>query len=197
MKYKFIFFFFFFSFSYSQTSKDLDTLKTSSIAFYYGYGFKTGIFVKSNYDYKPNIYIVEYKKELLKNDFLSLSCRFSAEYNDVQFCESYVSNPCITYQNKDYGLNISFDISKNISKKLSVYSFFGTGPHYIKRRLARQAVGLIFSDVLGAGFVYKFYKNTFIDMRYALRHLSNAGLARPNVGIENNILYIGIGKNLK
>lgn len=197
MKFKLLLLLFYISFSYSQQHNDLDSKSNKSIAFYYGYGFKTDLISKANYYYKPSIYILEYKKKLLDKKKTSFSLRFSAEYNNVEFCESYISDPCIEYQNNDYGLNLSFDVSKKISERLDIYSFLGTGPHYLETRLARQAQGWIFSDVLALGLAYKFYNNKyFLDLRYSLRHLSNAGLARPNVGIENNIYYIGIGRNL-
>lgn len=197
MKFKLLLILFYVSFSYSQQNNDLDTKSNKSIAFYYGYGFKTSLITKVNYYYKPTLYILEFKKKFIDKKKISFSWRFSAEYNDIEFCESYVSNPCVEYQNKDYGLNFSFDVSKKISERLNIYSFLGTGPHYLETKLARQAKGLIFSDVLALGFAYKFYQNKyFVDFRYSLRHLSNAGIARPNVSIENNIYYIGIGRNL-
>jgi len=197
MKLKLFLLLFYVSFSYSQQNNDSNTASNKSLAFYYGYGFKTGLISKNNYYYTPTLYILEYKKKLIDKKKVSFSLRFSAEYNDVVFCESYVSNPCIEYQNKDYGINFGFDVSTKISERLNVYSFLGTGPHFLEAKLARQAKGLIFSDVLALGFNYKFYNNTyFIDLRYSLRHLSNAGLARPNVSIENNIFCIGIGRNL-
>lgn len=197
MKFKLFLVLFNVSFSYSQENITIDTPSNKSVAFYYGYGFKTSLISKNNYCYTPTIYILEYKRKLIDKRKISFSLRFSAEYNNVDFCESYVSNPCIEYQNKEYGLNFSFDVSTKISKRLNVYSFLGTGPHYLETKLARQARGLIFSDVLALGFAYKFYNNKyFLDLRYSLRHLSNAGLAKPNVSIENNIYYIGIGRNL-
>lgn len=197
MKFKLFLVLFYVSLSYSQENNTIDTTSNKSIAFYYGYGFKTSLISKPNYYYTPTLYIIEYKRKLTDKKKISFSLSFSAEYNNVDFCESYVSNPCIEYQNTEYGLNFSFDVSTRISKRLNVYSFLGTGPHYLETKLARQARGLIFSDVLALGLAYKFYNNKyFLDLRYSLRHLSNAGLTRPNVSIENNIYYIGIGRNL-
>ncbi len=197
MKYKLIFLIFCASLSYSQQNDNTSIQKNKSIALYYGYGFNTGLFTKASYYYKPNVYILEFKKELSIKKKISYSLRFSAEYNSVKFCEFYISNPCIEYQNTDIGANVSFDVSRKISESLTVYSFLGTGPHYLKTKVSRQAKGFIFSDVLAVGLAHKFYNNKyFIDVRYSLRHLSNAGIARPNVSIENHIINIGIGRNL-
>jgi hypothetical protein len=197
MNFKLFFVLFYVSFCYSQHNNDIAISSKKSLALYYGYGFKTGLLSKINYYYKPNIYLLEYKKKLIEKKITTLSLRFSAEYNNVDFCESYISNPCIEYKNNDYGLNFSFDVSTKITERLTIYTFIGTGPHYLETRLGRQAKGLIFSDVFAIGLDHKFYKNKyFIDIRYSLRHLSNAGIARPNVAIENNIIYAGIGKNL-
>jgi hypothetical protein len=184
------------SLSYSQQSNDIDSKKNKSIAFYYGQGVKTGFLAKLHYNYKPTLYILEFKKELTLKKKTTLSMRFSAEYNSVSFYNSDLINPRVEYQNTDYGANISFDVSRKISENSTVYSFLGTGPHYLKTKLARQAKGFIFSDVLAVGLAHNFFnKKYFVDLRYCLRHLSNAGSGKPNVGIDNHILNIGIGRN--
>jgi hypothetical protein len=71
----------------------------------------------------------------------------------------------------------------------------GTGPHFISLRTSRQARGFIFSDNLELGLIYP-VSNLHLDfnVKARYRHISNAGLEDPNVGIDNLFLVLGITK---
>ena len=70
--------------------------------------------------------------------------------------------------------------------KLSV----GSGPHYLSRMYKRQARGYIFSDNFTGGFDVRLGRQ-WLTFLYRFRHLSNAGLQRPNGGLNNHLLVFG------
>ncbi|MFT5963608.1 MAG: hypothetical protein ACI9L6_000310 [Flavobacterium sp.] len=163
-----------------------------------GYGFKTGLIGNKTYVYQPYIIMVEFqkKKVYFKNN-LSLDYSISAEYNAVKYYNKR-SDTGVTemLDNTDIGLNFNFVLCKKISEKVDLYLILGTGPHYLHNKLTRQAKGLIFSDNLGIGSNVNINENYILDFRFVLRHLSNADLKYPNIGIENKILFVGIKKSL-
>jgi hypothetical protein len=44
----------------------------------------------------------------------------------------------------------------------------------------------------GAGFNYFLWDDTAITAQYRFLHLSNAGLKRPNLGVNTNVIYVGL-----
>jgi hypothetical protein len=163
-----------------------------------GYGFKTGLIGKKIYVYQPLIILLEFqkKKAYFKNN-LSFDYSISAEYNAVKYYNrARRKGKTELLDNTDIGLNFNFILCKRISKKVDLYLILGTGPHYLYEKLNRQSKGLIFSDNLGVGTNINLNENYILDFRFALRHLSNAGIKLPNVGIENKILLVGIKRKL-
>jgi hypothetical protein len=163
-----------------------------------GYGFKTGLIGNKPYLYQPFIIILEFqkKKAYFKNN-LSFDYSISAEYNAVKYYNrARRKGKTELLDNTDIGLNFNFILCKRISKNLDLYLILGTGPHYLQEKMSRQSKGLIFSDNLGLGTNINLNENYILDFRFALRHLSNAGIKLPNVGIENNILLLGIKRKL-
>jgi hypothetical protein len=75
--------------------------------------------------------------------------------------------------------------------RLSIYIMGSVGPHYISIVTKDQANGFIFSDVIGTGLYYYLSKDSAINVGYRVRHLSNAGLAEPNGGIDTHFGVIG------
>ena len=55
----------------------------------------------------------------------------------------------------------------------------------------RMANGFAFSDVLSFGLTYKIKAISF-DVRYGVRHVSNAELQQPNSGYNTTNLEVGI-----
>jgi hypothetical protein len=70
----------------------------------------------------------------------------------------------------------------------------GTGPHYISARLSGLAKGFIFSDNIFAGVMQEIKGNTMLNLQLGISHISNAGLKRPNGGMNTHNLLIGISK---
>ncbi len=70
----------------------------------------------------------------------------------------------------------------------------GAGPHYISLDSRKQAGGFIFSDNFFAGLGRKVNEDWNVNVQFRFRHLSNAGLKAPNLGIDNLIILAGISK---
>jgi opacity protein-like surface antigen len=54
-----------------------------------------------------------------------------------------------------------------------------------------QANGFIFSDTIGAGLSFFVTEYSAINVEYRLRHMSNAGMEKPNGGIDTHFGTIG------
>ena len=94
-------------------------------------------------------------------------------------------------QEKEFGVNVGIQYQFKVNQWLSSYLLVGTGPHYISVRSERQAQGFIFSDNFGGGLQFLITRQQSLDVGYRFRHISNAGLEKPNRGINTNNWYIG------
>ena len=72
----------------------------------------------------------------------------------------------------------------------------GSGPHYLGFDSAIQKKGFIFSDNFFLNFSQSISHDLWIDYEVRFRHISNAGIAEPNIGIDNFFLGIGFNKKL-
>lgn len=91
------------------------------------------------------------------------------------------------------GINAGLEYFHALSARTSFCAAIGTGPHYLGLRTAMQARGFIFSDNFTAGIRHKLSKSgTSLDLKCRFRHISNANLKKPNLGIDNWFLIAGI-----
>jgi len=85
----------------------------------------------------------------------------------------------------EVGLNAGILIRKNILEdNLSFYLCLSSGLQYVSGTPNRQASGFIFSDNLFVGLNIKLFKIFYMDTRPGFRHISNAGLKKPNAWIN-------------
>ena len=87
-------------------------------------------------------------------------------------------------------LGLSFDKAL-LFNILNLYSFLGIGPYYISEGPQRQRSGLLFSDNLGLGAEFCPYSKFCFVGEMNFRHLSNAGLRKPNGGLNSFLINIG------
>ena len=99
-----------------------------------------------------------------------------------------VVNPEEDYE---FGLGLGLQYQYPIMEKLSVYVLGGAGPHYMPSITDEQASGFIFSETIGAGLYYHLTDRSAVNVGYRFRHMSNAGIAKPNMGINSNFGVIG------
>ncbi|MFK5878863.1 MAG: acyloxyacyl hydrolase [Flavobacteriaceae bacterium] len=91
----------------------------------------------------------------------------------------------------EYVLGLGFLVRYPIANKLSVSILGSIGPMYIDTETERMASGFAFSDVLSFGITYKI-KTLAFDVRYGVRHVSNAELQQPNSGYNTTNLEFGV-----
>ena len=93
-----------------------------------------------------------------------------------------------------FGLNGGIRYQVNLNRYFEVNAAIGSGPQFISLETRLQARGFIFSDNFELGF--SFYlpaARTSFNIKGRFRHISNAGLKRPNWGIDNLFLIVGVG----
>ena len=93
----------------------------------------------------------------------------------------------------EFGLNAGLTYGHDLGRS-HLYGGISSGPHYIAVRTAMQARGFIFSDNFFAGLRSQLGKKYRIDLQARFRHISNAGLQSPNLGIDNFLFVIALGR---
>jgi lipid A 3-O-deacylase len=161
----------------------------TSDRFFTEMGFITG-FGSSNIpegSYRPILLIGHFGVDLkryfsgLKNHSGTLSFFLEPQFNPV-------FSPQTDFE---LGIGVGLQYMYPLADKLSIYVLGSVGTHYISVVTIQQASGFIFSDVIGAGLYYYLTKKSAINAGYRLRHISNANLAEPNLGINTNFGVIG------
>jgi len=103
---------------------------------------------------------------------------------------SYVSAP---ENNAEIGNNFLIKIGfVPETWKFQPYFKGGLGLVYITQHTIEQGSQFNFNEYLGLGMHYFFKKNLAFTVEYRYRHLSNAGIADPNSGINTNYGICGI-----
>ncbi len=98
---------------------------------------------------------------------------------------------------EEYGVggNLGVLYQQPITPSFSAMGAIGSGPYFITVQTALQAPGFIFSDNFEIGFTKSFRNSgAKLQTRFRFRHISNAGLQEPNLGIDNFFVFIGIIK---
>ena len=91
------------------------------------------------------------------------------------------------------GANLVFEYRWPLGSQAMVYAAIGSGPPFISVHTTQQARGFIFSDNFTAGFSHRIGKgNTWLDLKCRFRHISNAGLKEPNLGIDSWFAIAGL-----
>jgi hypothetical protein len=93
--------------------------------------------------------------------------------------------------NYEAGLGVGLQYSYPVGESVSLYISGSTGPHYISVVTQKQANGFLFSNNIGTGVYYHLSKDSALHVGYRFRHMSNAGLATPNGGIDTHMGVIG------
>ena len=145
-----------------------------SISLGYGFGFL-------NPESKP--YHLTYTKGLY--DFFHVSfARETNIYEKIWLC----AEPFVAYQLRPKGdLDLGFTLSGKFHVNKNFYINIGVGIAYTSYTFKEQ--GTHFPFILQGGIGYR-WKDFFIEDRF--KHYSNAGLARPNMSINSNLVLIGI-----
>ncbi len=92
----------------------------------------------------------------------------------------------------EFGVNLGFQYTIPLTAKSSFAAAISAGPHYLSLETSIQAKGFIFSDNIEIGCYQQLGEQIGISIKPRFRHISNAGLLSPNIGIDNLFLMIGL-----
>ncbi len=158
------------------------------IGFDIGYGFQNGLPVPYYYDVV--LFQFNYYFTLFERGSFSVELIPKPQFNISKY--KVTNNSSKEESGFEFGLNIGFSARKSFQRdNMALYLLIGFGPHYVSGVPKRQAKGFIFSDNIVAGADLKMTDRLRFDMAGGIRHISNAGLKRPNGGVNNIILYTG------
>jgi hypothetical protein len=173
-----------------------------SVGFYSGFGneFKNHDYTLTNHYYKLQLsYLIKdaktFKYELViqpefnlaKHQLINPDFITPADPDYIEKREQFSKINSIN----QYILNIGLVVRKPISKSLSLFVLASTGPMISDAETERLAKGFAFSNVLALGVCFKFQKIE-VEIRPNVRHVSNAGLASPNIGFNTKNIDFGI-----
>ena len=92
----------------------------------------------------------------------------------------------------EFGTNLGIQYHFGTTEKQRWTAALGVGPHYISLETAMQHKGFLFSDNLELGY-YRLLNTTIgVQLKTRFRHLSNANLQQPNLGLDNLFVMGGV-----
>jgi len=163
------------------------------VGFITGYGTQ-GANLESrveDYDYEVHLYQLQCYYTLVKKKRGSIELLLQPQFNLTKLRP--VDWLDVEMQGYEFGLNGGLLYRKYVFKGfISLYACLSTGPHFTSRTPLRQARGFLFSDNLFMGTSIKVYKKLYLDVRYGIRHISNAGLKAPNNGLNDIVFSEGL-----
>ena len=96
---------------------------------------------------------------------------------------------------EEYALNLGLSYAYEFTNQVSIYGLLSVGPMIATADTERQRKGFSFSDILGMGAHYTL-NPVIIDIRFTLRHVSNANLNAPNNGHNTAGFELGVSYKL-
>jgi len=99
----------------------------------------------------------------------------------------------VRFNNKlsvELGVNVQFNFNLQVAKNHIIGAKVGAGPHFVNVETRRQAKGFIFSDNFALFYRTRLNNNQQIGISSGIRHISNAGLQQPNLGIDD--IMVGV-----
>jgi len=158
------------------------------IGLLYGRGSQAGINV--NYNYQVDFFLLQYSRFLKRQKDFEFKLLIQPQYNKTRLKDAIESSFQKGYE---FGVNYGLLIRKKILRDFLLgYSCLSLGPHFVSKTPDRQSNGFIFSDNLFVGLQIKVITNTYLDLRIGFRHISNASIKKPNGGINNSFVSIGL-----
>ena len=168
---------------------DMLRKKERKIGFAVGYGFQDGLDV--NYHYDVLLLQVNYYFTILGTESFTVDIIPKPQFNITKY--KVTNNSSKEESGFEFGLNVGFAARKTFrGGRMAAYLLLGSGPHYVSGVPERQAKGFIFSDNIITGLEVQLSDRLRLDLAGGIRHISNAGLKRPNGGVNNIILYSGL-----
>ena len=92
----------------------------------------------------------------------------------------------------EFGSNLGIQYTLWEGPKQAIKAPLGVGPHYTSVETALQHKGFLFSDNIEIGYYQTISANWGFQIKGRFRHLSNANLLKPNKGLDNGFLMMGV-----
>ncbi|MCB0739037.1 MAG: acyloxyacyl hydrolase [Bacteroidetes bacterium] len=112
-------------------------------------------------------------------------------YLEPQINPVFVSGQLIDLE---FGCNFGIRYEHQINMANKLYAAIGTGPHYTTIDTKKQHRGYLFSDNFIAGWYHQLHGPIYSNVQYHFRHISNANLMKPNQGIDNHFVTLGVSR---
>jgi len=144
---------------------------------------------KENYILTPLLLDLDFDLKPLLLQKLNFNPRPLVQFQIEPFI-SFVSTP-----NNNIETGTSFFLKVGIlpeTSKFQPYVKGGVGMVYMTQHTREQSTQFNFTEQAGIGMQYFFFKNTAFILEGRLRHLSNAKIKEPNIGIDNYFILAGI-----
>ncbi len=156
------------------------------VGLYVGYSFIDEQ-LENNGRYHPWLVMLQIQVPLSKNDRLSL-------FLEPQFNFATLEPAPSRYDEYEAGVNLGFRYAQPIGERTFAYGAISAGPHFITAMTRQQADGFIFSDNFTLGVGHQVAPNWQWQGAIRFRHLSNAGLQEPNLGLDNWFIVSGFSR---
>ncbi len=92
----------------------------------------------------------------------------------------------------EFGVNLGLQYPFWKSDKKRFAAAIGAGPHFLSLETELQHRGFLFSDNIELAYYQLLNEQIGFHIKTRFRHLSNANLQKPNLGIDNFFLMVGV-----
>ncbi len=165
----------------------------------YGSGTQQSFpFHSENYNYDTRFYklLLQYRLGKPRKLHFGLSVEpavYNSRHQHLKPIESGAHSTRIGQSNvlevKDFVLNLGAYLKYRLLEKTAVYLLGSVGPTLSNTETERLARGFAFTDIVATGITYD-TGVAMVDIRYSMRHVSNAGMYFPNRGYNSMNLEI-------
>jgi hypothetical protein len=157
------------------------------VGFDFGFGSQNGYF---DYTYRVYLFQGQHYYSLITGTKWAIEVISQPQFNLTSFTQS--DDDASESRGYEFGINAGILARRNFKLDLiSVYAALSIGPHYVSGTPERQSPGFIFSDNAFIGMNVRLYSDLYVDVRYGFRHISNADIKQPNLGVDAFIINVG------
>lgn len=178
-------------FAQATVDSDRNRLKIGFITGYGDQSFGGILDLGVEYRYRVHFYQLQYYYAFKNKATWSLEFLIQPQFNASRLAP--IDDVPDDVKGYEFGINFGVLIRKYLFNEfVSIYGTFGVGPHFISQAPGRQTKGFIFTENILIGVNIRIVKGMYLDLRGGVRHVSNAGLQKPNDGINTIVLGAGV-----
>ncbi len=110
----------------------------------------------------------------------------------LEFQIEFFANPVIAPDNNvEFGVSFMFMMGFPVTERFIPYFKIGTGPGYTTQHTKEQATQWNFFSTGALGLRWVLDDKKSINLEFRVRHFSNAGIQKPNDGIDTEGYVLG------